>query len=553
MIPSFFSIYKILYFSERINSHLKYLIYIIIVSFLQILNYFCEELTRELSFSSNSEYFTNIKLKLKSRLNINNFDTDNLVQRFVTVGKSALDDFKLINSPDYNKLDYHKLIIIFQKHTSLFNEVDKIVNNDIGQFIMNKGVLKTKFQEDSFRNALQIIYIDYSDSKNNFSNSVVAEIFNSGHYNDYSIMKNIAIEFLTNYQEKGREDSNWKYDKCVFQRDNAVILEILHKLFLNSPEFFQKIIMENPNMKEKIFFMLGHQVAYLYQIVVVEFMSLNKKDNLYAYENLLNLIEFGRLLAENHNQMFQTFFLNFRLYEIETESSLTFFQMMLKISIFIIKLIKHNKSKTIFLNRGSGLSYIYFNNLITYVHNFLIEIVQGTLSSNFEIISNDPVFKSYIKLTRDLFNEPEIDEYVFYLGKSLAFLNSVAEDTNNTSSEKPIIYFKGEKLYQVLLDNFKLFIYIGKNIYSKKLKTTTTNIDSSFDFYKLKFSSNTEEVNIFTVKEGDHEIVNNLFICGILDENNPYYILAYQIFYMFKLVEINPSLCSDGSFQIYYK
>ena len=83
------------------------------------------------------------------------------------------------------------------------------------------------------------------------------------------------------------------------------------------------------------------QFSYLYQNVIIEFMSFRKKDNIYAYENLLNIIEFTRLLAENHNQMFQTFLVNFKVYENETGDSLTFFQLMLKISMLIVKLIKN--------------------------------------------------------------------------------------------------------------------------------------------------------------------------------------------------------------------
>jgi hypothetical protein len=552
LFPSIFSIYKIVYFSEKLNSELKYLIYILINTFLQSLNFICEELTNELTDIQNIGIPDEIKLIINNRLNINNIETVNLIKQFITHGNSAKADVQKINSPNFNQLDYHKVVQIFANQISLFKDTETIRNNDIGQFVMNKDVLRMKFTEDSFRLAMQRVYFDYAISKNDFSNSAVAKIYNTNdqyYYN--SIKKNVAIEFLTYYKTYNSISENYGHDWCTFPRDNAIYIEILLKLFKHSPDFFQQVIMENSNMQDKIFLMMGHQVAYLYQNVVVEFMSLNKKENLYAYENLLNLIEFGRLLAENHNQMFQTFLMNFRHYEKDTNYSLTFFQMILKISMFIIKLIKHNNNKknlTKFLKADSGISYIYFNNLITYIHNFLIEIVQGSLSSNFEIISEDPVFMSYVKLTRDLLNEPELDEYAFYLGKSLAFLNAYIEDINN-KSQQPVKYFKAEKCSQVLLNNFRLLVYIGKYYYGKGSLNMTSNIDNIYDFYKLKFSSNTEEVKNFNVKDGDHMVVNDLFISEFLDENNPYFVLAYQIFYMFKLVETYPNLCTDGSFQ----
>jgi hypothetical protein len=557
LFPSIFSIYKIVYFSEQLNSELKYLIYILIVTFLQNLNFLCEELTRELSENQNPNIYEELKLVVRGRLNINNIEDVNMIQHFITLGNSAKADVQKINSPNFNQLDYHKVVQIFSSHLSLFKDVETIKNNDIGQFVMNKDVLRMKFQDDSFRLALQRVYFDYANSKTDFANSAVAEIFNSNdqyYYN--SIKKNIAIEFLTHYREYNSISVMYGSDYNWFHRDHAIYLEILLKLFKHSPDIFQQIIMENAIMRNKIFHMMGRQVTYLYQIVVIEFVSLNKKDNLYAYENLLNLIEFGRLLAENHNQMFQTFLMRFRNHEMKaTKYSLTFLQIILKVTMFIIKLIKHNNSKknlTKFLKADSGTSHIYFNNLITYLHNFLIEIVQGTLSSNFDIISEDDVFITYVELTRDLFNEPEQDEYVFYLGKSLAFLNAYIEDINN-QGQQPVKCFKAEKCSQVLLNNFRLLVYIGKHYYSNGSLVMKSSIDNFYDFYKLKFSSKTEEVKNFNVKDGDHMVVNELFISEFLDENNPYYVLAYQIFYMFKLVEMHPKFCTDGSFQRVFK
>jgi len=173
--PTIFSIYKTLYFSDKIIPNMKYFIYILILNFLNNFHFLCNELIKELNSNYNMK-----KDKTFKKMNIENLESKNLIQYFNHLRNSSQEDAKKINSPEF-KLELNYKILIreyFEKYIIIFNDVKPILlKNDIGQFVTNRQELKIKCEEDEFKKALKTVYINYVESKENFSNSAVAEIF----------------------------------------------------------------------------------------------------------------------------------------------------------------------------------------------------------------------------------------------------------------------------------------------------------------------------------------------------------------------------------------
>jgi hypothetical protein len=563
VIPMVYSLYKVVYFSELLNFDLKYLIYVLSITFLQTLKFFINELINELTSGYFSTYISlEVKSIIKNRLNLNNIEY-NLMPSLISLENSVKDDIEIINSPSFNQLDYQKVIIIFLKNISIFKDIKKIKEYDISNLFICKNILEIKLTNKFIKN-IEKVYDNYITTKCDFFNKYITKCFLSTSDQDKYIKKNIAIEFLSYYkQNPGAGEREYYFaDICTFTKDNGLYLDIIVKLFKINPEYFQNIMIENDKMRKKIYHIIRKQLVFLYQVVVVDFISLDNNKNLNAYDNLVNLIEFVRLLCENHNQMNQTFLFNLELHNDLNGYSTSFLQFCLHSCMHIIKLIQHNDKKKAFIKNmitDNEISFIYFNNLITSLHNLLIELIQGTLTSNFKKLGEDPCYENYVKLTRNLLYAKNKNEYVFYLGKSFSFLNAVTEDSNNPDN-LVVKYFDAKKCSKQLITYFKLLVYVSKHFYSNKIsseeevniKSIKREEDNSFGYCLYNFSSKEESLENYKVEEGDHQFINELFVTKSLDLH-PYYILSFQLFYLFRNVEIYPEMSRDGLFQNIFK
>ena len=239
--PIVFSLYKIVYFSEHLNFDLKYMIYVLCITFLQTLKFFYQELIKELTDKDPSNDINKKIMKIiENKININNLESQNLIHLVVSFETSVTDDIEIINSPNFNLLDYQTVILIFLKNIAVFKDIKEFNDNDISKLFINKKSIEVKVQ-NVFRENLEKIYIEYVNTKEYFSFDYIAQIFLK--VENKFIRQNNLIDFLSYYKANDIVFNNYYLsDISKFTKDKSIYIEILVKLFKTNPEYFHGVL-----------------------------------------------------------------------------------------------------------------------------------------------------------------------------------------------------------------------------------------------------------------------------------------------------------------------
>ena len=267
------------------------------------------------------------------------------------------------------------------------------------------------------------------------------------------------------------------------------------------------------SVSDNIIYLITKKLKLLYQIIFIDFHKLdarkNKKAKLYPSIDLFNhLLEFLRLLCENHNQKFQL-----RLSRFPIEDNFTLLQFLLQIPSLIQEnyQIYENRFSTVRFFKQS--KYEYFEPLLFKVTDFLVELIQGSKSSLLFKISNPYclTYYNYALICLDNFN---LLPNTIFLMEFLRFIvNFFEENAADINTKLNIIeYFNPAKI-------ISFFVYCTRELYN--------NIEG------LK-----EREEQLTLEKGEKPIYHKLLLEEYLefpekfDESNYFHIACYACKYL---------------------
>ena len=304
---------------------------------------------------------------------------------------------------------------------------------------------------------------------------------------------------------KNKKDCLGDYYKPLintYLETKTSVLESVCKVFKSNPGLWQDVIVSQVEITKNIInIFIKKQIPYLIQFIFIEFNRIDSKETPY-YQIFINMLEFLRLLCEDHNPLFQTLLINYEkaTKDIDGQKSETssteelaikgdkqkiknkikeFFTLILKIPSFILTNIEYSKSKYDLLNCLKRYEWDYFTPLIQEVTDFLIEIMQGTYPQNFNDItfalniSGHNGFTEYYTKHLQFFNNlVKENEYNVIMSEFIRLINCFIEENSNPEKLKiPVIV----KL------NPKILVSEGLDAFGKliiKYISPTINIDS---------------------------------------------------------------------------
>ena len=444
IIPTLNATFQIIYFSKTINSKLKYYIYQIIYLFFEVYKMFLENLIKfnfasKINFLLLSSYFFDLRI-------------DHLEEDFLEIIRQLDSEIKTMNTNNF-KLDLKSIIEIYTH----FNQ----------KFIYFKIILKEKIlkEEDlpQFYLSLNEILKDYKRKKKDFfsSNNVMYLVFNEEEFEKtQKIKKNILLNLFYRLSLLKDQYSNesGENNQCF---SDMIYFESIVNLFLTDPNIWQNALTEMADFTYKLITNIFLQLSILIQSVFIDFNRLedsNSKTNK-AYNFVLILLEFLRLLTENHHKIYQTFLINSN---INKESNLEFSSFLFKIQYFMLNHIEYTKSKTDFVKNYKPKNYEYFDRLSVKVSDLLIELFQGTFHFNFDTICQNKDFLIYYDKHYKLMDSLESEqEYLCLISQFMRIIIVMLEEYSNSQENKlnlikkfnptkllTIIFFTFKKLYQ---------------------------------------------------------------------------------------------------------
>jgi hypothetical protein len=397
----------------------------------------------------------------------------------INIGKTL---FKGIKKTGFN------LVNAVEKILGLFNIDNHLndFNSYVYRFIEQYDLKKSNFNEN---NVLNSIFSDEIDVKTN------------------EVKKIIAADLLY----KLRDEEFFVHSISLYDESDTILIETINMLFITDPNLFQDLIKQNSKlMKSCIFNYIQKQIFYLSQFVMIEFHNVNNTIEVTMKRNLLEILEFLRLLCENHHKIFQTFLLTIKL-----NDNILFIEFLFKLAISILKsieLFKVKKKYVLFFKENNN---DYLEEIVVKIFDLLIEIFQGCLESNFDEICNNQIFKNFIDINYQYLDYLENERaYEFYFANFFRLTNTLLEEINNKEENKYNIIknFNPKKLMSICLNGFRKLYKISNDV-ETPIESLILN-DTSISYHKLileKLTSNEElkDDNIFILITNIYSFVKN--------------------------------------------
>ena len=323
---------------------------------------------------------------------------------------------------------------------------------------------------------------------------------------------------------KGQNELGDYYNPWVstYIETKTPIIESCCKLFKTNPNHWQDVIVDESNItKNIIYIFIEKQLPFLIQFIFIEFNRIDCNETPY-YKNFVNILEFLRLLCEDHNPIFQSLLINYekaiegineqaqtKEQDGEKKGSISmsdssrnkqpqsnfllsliveatqkkekpkrnsiFMPFICRLPILILKNIRHSKAMYDLLNCIKRYDWDYFTPLLQEITDFLIEIIQGTYPENFEDLTSimdiegrDSFSDYYRKHYQFLDYLDTVSEYNVIIAQFFRFLKCFIEENSNPMKCKiPVIHkFNPKKLISVATNAFKQLVlkYVSKNI-----------------------------------------------------------------------------------------
>ena len=518
LLPTAYSVYKLTYFAKSYNAALKYNLFKLIYLYLQCVQYFLNEVVPKFNLEDENN------AKIWSKLLKEDADIEEIKKNMSkSIGALGIKSEKILN------------ITILFDHFVQNSKCFRVIN-DI--FLRKEEESEEKKEEESeededddkeftvsFYNLcldmnlfkrMKIALKHYQELKKEFEgNNIFDDIFQDD--NLEGVQKTICLDLLHKlyYKKEKRLFNKQEHVGYIFQSDimrgpqeidsnddegkdkennlgdfynpyistfleeKSLYYEIVDKCFKSNPSVWQEIFVDNAeNGKELIYNIIMKQLPFLLQFIYIEFNKIDTREIKY-YEYFVNVLEFLRLLCEDHNPLFQTMFINYEkaigtISVIENSKDI-FMPFISKIPIFVLSNVKYINSKKSILDFFNQKKLEYFYPLIDKITDFLIEVIQGTYPENFNDITNSKDEVGFFGIVENIKAHNRFLDYLYtdssyeYFIKSFfQFFNCFVEDAANPLAIKvPIMnIFQPKILLNISLNAFKncIYKYVGKTI-----------------------------------------------------------------------------------------
>ena len=388
----------------------------------------------------------------------------------------------------------------------------------------------------------------YKERKEDLSpeSNVLVSIFEDNKdIENKEIKKLIAFDLL----HKLINEDFFNKSLSLYDENDTILINIINTLFITDPELFQNLIQNNASMvKNCIFHYIQKQTFFLSQLSIIEFSRLDLDKNNKCINNLINIFEFLRLFCENHHKIYQSIIINTKIISTDISENyinvcsdedkeqekldfvnLKFIDYLLIIATSILESINQFNDKKQYITIFKEKYLIDFDDLILKVFDLLIEMYQGSLSFNFNILSNNKIFIKFCDISYKYLEYTENEEdYEFYFAHFFRFINTFMEEITNDYSNKFNIIkrFNPKKLLSICQHCFKKLYYEqiikaeDNNKFIELLKKFSIEVVNSNISQK---EIEKQEENIVYILNNDLSNIPELKNFAFNDENTSYH------------------------------
>ena len=461
--PTYYSLYRIIFFSESISAKLKYNVFKLVYLFFECYRFFLFVI-KEKSYAHDSFkwFFNGFESKTERQIN----------SVIIVIISEIERNVQQIKSKEFEKLNLQNVLGVLNKHLEDFTihmknieieeevKVVEVIDDNRSknsryskskeQLLRNTEESEVQEDENDAPNSFYIKIKDavqiYSERKKVLDNNVLNDLF--GPTDDQVLIRSKCC-FIS--ELLGLVDL--PIDNTFYLPKNNRVFNDINKIIKIEPDCWQEQLATNFTFTRKLMVSISkEQLPFLFNLVLMNYLNSESDENSDSYQAMVDLIEFMRLLCENHNKVYQTWMFN------KKYNSESFLKFMLDIPIIAINYISHFKDKRSLLFVFKQNKTLFFKPLIGKLTEFYIEISQGAIPYNYDVLSNTPEFKEYsdshYKLIELIENEPD---YEMIMSFYLKFIVTYVEENNNSVENKAVMIkmLNPKKLQVVMLYAFR--------------------------------------------------------------------------------------------------
>ena len=367
LLPTAYSVYKLTYFPKSLTPSQRYDLYKLIFLYHYCFQYFVETMMPKYDLSSkeNEEVFSKlfvegtnideIKENLKNSISVlgikteKNLDIKFLFKHFVKNSKCFIimkenffkqEEEKEEKEEEHNnneEKDFSPTFYNLSLDMNLFKRIKRQLDIYKEQKSVFEGnnVFDDIFQDENIEQVQKKIAIDllyklffkkYKSVFNkqekigySFQREIVKGLtsnelkhIKNPFSNIYSGRRGARASFDPNFNDKTEKYGEF-YNPYLspFLEEKSLLFEIVDKCFKSNPNMWQEIFVSmGINGRDLIYNIIMKQLPFLLQFIFIEFNKIDKKETPF-YQYFVNVLEFLRLLCEDHNPLFQTMFINY--------------------------------------------------------------------------------------------------------------------------------------------------------------------------------------------------------------------------------------------------
>ena len=533
LYPTVYSIYKFTYFPKSLTPTQKYHLYKLISLYHYAFNDFLEYIVPkfDLEEKDNKEIWLNLfvedvdieelkknlnssieLLKIKTEKNLdlnflfNNFKKNSQCFNFIKQNFfEKKEEEKKDNEEKEEDIKYSSSFYHLSSDMNLFEKIQKELNvyKELKADYEGNNVFSDIFEDEHLEIVQKKIVIDLlfklyfkKSRKIYMKQEDIGYIFQKNIMKGNDILQDQKKISLFSGIYKGRRGAKSSFDPnfndktekygefynaylSPFLEEKSLYFEIVDKCFKTNPSLWQELFVSmGENSRDLIYNIIMKQLPFLLQFIFIEFNKIDTKETKF-YQYFLNVLEFLRLLCEDHNPFFQTMLINYEKaigkVSLLTHDKSLFIPFISKIPVFVLSNIKHNNSNGLIFSYFLKKDVEYFQPLIEKITDFLIEIIQGTYPENFNDLiksvdeMSDFGLIGYIKKNERYLDYLDRDiSYQSYITYFFKFFNCFVEEGANPLSIKVSImnYFGPKQLLNISINCFKscIYKYVSKTI-----------------------------------------------------------------------------------------
>ena len=409
VIPSAYSLYKVLYFTPVFSAKYKYMAYKIVYLFLECYKYFVETvLSDPMKFNEDEEY-----KKMIDNMFFKDSKNKEVMDVLKTLKEKLMYDVpKIGKDPKFEPLKIRTLLDYYCKYIKQLKLLSFLPLELGGK--SNNMLIELKNQQENeeenveryennqqresreFKEKMNAFLNFYYESKENLEDNVMIKTFSEPVSEDdvkmEDIKSNIALDLLFRIDFKKGEKEVYNGGKENYYE----LTNCINKIYKADPDFWHNIIVDIAfHTKQILREIIKGQLTFLIQFIYIDFHKLsvekyNDKNQPLSINCFLILLEYLRLHCENHHKIFQTVLTNANITKVNANNQpdrLDLLNFILKIPVMAMNSVNYAQSKRDLISLFRGENYDYFNQLLTGITDYLIEIIQGSFEQNMKRFS----------------------------------------------------------------------------------------------------------------------------------------------------------------------